>query len=216
MARLKEIAIRAAVPFALALLGVLACGGQLTPSQTGTGGSPGSGGSNGTGGRGAGGGLAAGGTAGACPGPGTDGSVVICAQDCLSDVALPPVCAGNGWTCPAGTLDVRTCFSRCAVAQPLGCSCNPMTGVVTCADAGSSCADGGQSGLICAGGCLEDVAFPAVCAGGVWTCPSGTVDVKTCANICTPPPPPGCTCDPNTGALTCRRDGGADAAPPPG
>jgi hypothetical protein len=36
--------------------------------------------------------------------------------------------------------------------------------------------------------------------------------VTTCSGFCTLPPPPGCTCDPTNGALTCKRDGGADAA----
>jgi len=60
---------------------------------------------------------------------------------CGSDTTTRPVCVDGTWSCAPGLLDVRTCpttIPKCVGPQPAGCFCNPITGVLICAqDAGA-------------------------------------------------------------------------------
>lgn len=70
-----------------------------------------------------------------------------------------------------------------------------------------------QDGGILGCGCSSDTSPVPACVAGAWTCPPASFPVTLCPRYCSfaPPPPPGCRCDPTNGALTCKKDGGADA-----
>jgi len=75
-----------------------------------------------------------------CAGPALDGgSYISCG--CNSDTSPQPICAGGAWTCPPLSTPATICPAsppKCHGAQPAGCVCNPITGVLTCArDAGA-------------------------------------------------------------------------------
>jgi hypothetical protein len=143
--------------------------------------------------------------AGACPASAPDGSILFCVQDCSDHTAVGSTCDGGAWSCPSGTIDIETCGERDAGARDAGeRDAGPR-------DAGACPAvelDGGVPGC----GCSSDTAPRPACVAGAWTCPPGTGPVTVCPRYCSfgPPPPPGCTCDPASGALVCKRDAGGD------
>jgi hypothetical protein len=77
----------------------------------------------------------------------------------------------------------------------------------------ASCSPLVQDGGILGCGCSSDTSPVPVCVAGAWTCPPASSPARLCARYCSfsPPPPPGCRCDPTNGALTCAKDGGPDA-----
>ncbi|HEY6477272.1 MAG TPA: hypothetical protein VI456_11875 [Polyangia bacterium] len=129
---------------------------------------------------------------GICPADTPDGSVLFCVASCGDHTATVSTCEGGTWRCPSGTIDIRDC---------------PR-------DGGTSCPSLESDGGFFACGCGSDSTLDPVCVGGSWSCPPATGDLTVCPRYCSlSPPPPGCTCNPASGALTCKHDGGADAAP---
>jgi hypothetical protein len=87
--------------------------------------------------------------AGACPSRERDGGIIGC--DCGSDTGPEPTCVNGAWTCGPAAGPATLCTSsppRCfGTPTPLGCFCNPITGVLTCQrDAGTDGAVGGHGG----------------------------------------------------------------------
>jgi hypothetical protein len=129
-----------------------------------------------------------------CPGSAPDGSIIACVASCSDTTALSSVCTAGVWSCPTGTVDVTTCGR---------------------ADAGTSCPaygqDGGLQSLSCVYSCSSDTGVNAICVSGTWQCPAGAFSTKQCPRFCSlsPPPPPGCMCNPMNGILTCESDAGA-------
>jgi len=74
-----------------------------------------------------------------CPPLFVDGGQLSCG--CGSDTSPQPTCAGGAWTCPPLSTPATICPAtppKCHGAQPAGCFCNPITGVLSCArDAGA-------------------------------------------------------------------------------
>lgn len=185
-------------------LGAWGCGQQSLTPGTGMGGA--GGGASGTGG---------------C---GPARNKLTCPGACSQGTA-EPVCLGGVWTCPTYGLACPVC----AATIPRGCICDQQTGIVTCAydagatdasggdagDAGASCPSlGPDAGLVgCTESCGTDVGVPAVCTAGRWQCPRGAFSTALCPPCSlSPPPPPGCMCDPTSGVLACDRDAGAAAS----
>ena len=156
-----------------------------------------------------------------CP---PEGKIACLPLGC-SEVFPTPQCIHGVWSCPM--VAVGEPISCPCGPVPAGCTCEPSVGIScpvdagtpiardggpTTRDGGASCpplrADGGD--LSC--GCGSDTDSPPTCAGGAWTCPAGSPGLQICPPCANePPPPPGCRCDPASGALTCTHDAGADA-----
>jgi hypothetical protein len=160
-------------------------------------------------------------------GPGVDagcgplGKMVCTAptNNCGATTTVQPVCLNGTWTCPPDVGASQSCEPPvCLFPLPSGCTCDPASGVSTCRDAGVLCPDNAPDGsvLYCVGNCSNDTALVSTCDGGVWSCPPGTVDIRTCGSssrYCSLPPPPGCMCNSTNGSLTCQHDGGTATAP---
>jgi hypothetical protein len=99
-----------------------------------------------------------------------------------------------------------------------GAPCTCAEGQTTCAqpDAGVDARDGGSTDAGCSGsrvfcsvgssgGTCSDVASPATCLDGQWTCPASTVPTTQCR--CVGAPPPGCTC--GSSGWSCATDAGS-------
>jgi hypothetical protein len=129
-----------------------------------------------------------------------------------SDIFATPECINGVWSCPIPLRDLIC---------PVDSAMSVADGGHATGDAAASCPptlveDGGHI-LSCAyAGCRGDTGVNPVCSGGAWICPAGAVDTRTCpVEYCTSLLPPGCTCNPADGVLTCRHDAGADAPPLP-
>jgi hypothetical protein len=124
-----------------------------------------------------------GGGPGADAGCGPIGNVTCAITGCTMAMTVAPVCMNGSWTCPADVGATIGCRPLCAASLPLGCSCDPSTGVAICrGDAGATCPADAPDGsvLYCVGNCSDHTAVVSTCAGGVWSCPPGTMDLRDC------------------------------------
>ncbi len=68
-----------------------------------------------------------------------------CTQTCNTDVGVPAVCVNGTWQCPVGAFPFSNCPPRCPEPPRPGCTCDLISGALTCQqDAGA--AAGGNSG----------------------------------------------------------------------
>lgn len=132
--------------------------------------------------------------------------VFLCAASCADADGVPSVCVSGTRTCPAGTIDLRTCSEACAGAPPYpGCAC--VLGAWTCdpiacpprvdprdPDAPANRCDFAPARCLQPAGTCEPVA-ECTCEAGAWRC-----DVVE--------PDPVCTCgrEPAAGEL-CLTEG---------
>jgi hypothetical protein len=124
-------------------------------------------------------------------GPGDDAGCgplgkIACAPQipgCTTESPTAPVCVNGVWTCPPDAVYSTTCEPVCDTSLPFGCTCDNITGAITCRDAGISCPASASDGSVtaCVADCNDDVALVSMtCTGGVWSCPPGTMDLRAC------------------------------------
>lgn len=94
-------------------------------------------------------------------------------------------CAAPAWCCAGLTCQVGVCVSLSSTDAGSDAGSDGGSDAATCT---------GSTGFACLiGSCSNDVAMPATCRGGVWACPPGTVDTRSCHG-CFGNPPPGWVC----------------------
>jgi hypothetical protein len=143
-----------------------------------------------------------------CAGPPT----YECVGQCGSDLGQAQICMNGMWTCRIGTFDATKYCDPCYKTSPPSCGMGGAGGRAGAGGAGGQAGTGGvggawdggpdgedagcsgSPGLTCiVGSCNNDVGTPALCANGVWSCPSGSVDYKSCGG-CVGNPPPNYVC----------------------
>lgn len=128
---------------------------------------------------------------------------------------IAPVCLNGAWTCPPDVGAPLGCEPPvCGGSLSRGCTCNAATGVTTCVDAGAVCPADVPDGsvLYCVSNCSDHTAVVSTCTAGIWSCPSGTMDLRDC------PRDGGAACPPSGadgGFFYCTYDCANDTGVPP-